>query len=142
MVKDNVVTYEADLDVSNDDLSLRPGMTATADIRVAEATNVFLAPTTALRFDPAATATAKGGTKKSFVQSLIPMPTRNRSRPEETPGDEKADAKGARIWILRDGRAQSIAVKTGLTDGRRTEISGEGLVEGLQIITRTNTPSA
>ena len=35
-VTDNVVTYETELEVANEDLSLRPGMTATADIRVAE----------------------------------------------------------------------------------------------------------
>ncbi len=34
---DNVVTYDAELEVANSDLSLRPGMTATADIRVASA---------------------------------------------------------------------------------------------------------
>lgn len=140
-VKDNVVTYMAELEVSNDDLSLRPGMTATADIRVAESKNVFLVPTAALRFDPATAVAATGAVKKSFVQSLIPMPTRNRSRPESRDGDEKPAAKGARIWVLRDGKAESIAVKTGLSDGRHTEISGEGLSEGLLIITRANTPS-
>lgn len=140
-VKDNVVTYLAELEVSNDDLSLRPGMTATADIRVAESKNVFLVPTAALRFDPATAVAATGAVKKSFVQSLIPMPTRNRSRPESRDADEKPAAKGARIWVLRDGKAESIAVKTGLSDGRHTEISGEGLSEGLLIITRANTPS-
>jgi len=141
-VKDNVVTYLAELEVSNDDLSLRPGMTATADIRVAESKNVFLVPTAALRFDPTTAVAATGAVKKSFVQSLIPMPTRNRSRPESRDADEKPAAKGARIWVLRDGKAESIAVKTGLSDGRHTEISGEGLSEGLLIITRANTPSA
>lgn len=141
-VKDNVVTYLAELEVSNDDLSLRPGMTATADIRVAESKNVFLVPTAALRFDPATAVAATGAVKKSFVQSLIPMPTRNRSRPESRDADEKPAAKGARIWVLRDGRAESITVKTGLSDGRHTEISGEGLSEGLLIITRANTPAS
>jgi len=139
-VKDNVVTYLAELEVSNDDLSLRPGMTATADIRVAESKDVFLVPTAALRFDPAKAAKQTGPAKKSFVQSLIPMPTRNSRRP----GIEDADAKPAtaQIWVLRNGRAESIAVKTGLSDGRHTEVSGEGLSEGLPVITRTSTPAA
>jgi len=141
VVTDNVVTYEADLEVNNDDLSLRPGMTATADIRVAESVNVLIVPAAALRFDPTVAAAATTSAKKSFVQSLIPMPTRNRSRPEATGDDKKIGLKAARIWVLRNGRAEPIVVKTGLTDGRHTEVTGEDLSEGLQIITRANTPS-
>lgn len=52
-------------------------MTATADIRVADSTHVFLVPAVALRFDPSTAGVATtGAAKKSFVQSLIPMPTR------------------------------------------------------------------
>lgn len=138
-VTQNVVTYEADLEVSNDDLSLRPGMTATADIRVAESKAVFLVPTSALRFDPTATAKT-GAAKKSFVQSLIPMPTRNRSRPEATDAKEKIKP-AARIYVLVAGSAEPMTVKTGISDGRHTEVSGEGLTEELQVITRINTTS-
>jgi len=142
VVKDNVVTYEADLEVSNDDLSLRPGMTATADICVAESKNVFLVPTAALRFTPGTGVAASGPAKKSFVQSLIPMPTRNSSRPKALEADDKSAAAVAHIWVLRDGHAESIAVQSGLSDGRHTEISGAGLTEGLIVITRSSTPSA
>jgi HlyD family secretion protein len=140
-VTQNVVTYKADLEVSNDDLSLRPGMTATADIRVAESKNVFLVPPAALRFSPT-TAAATGAAKKSFVQSLIPMPTRNSSRPKGANADAKPGAATGHVWVLRDGRPESIAVKVGLSDGRRTEISGEGLTEGALIIIRANPPAA
>jgi HlyD family secretion protein len=139
-VKDNVVTYLAQLDVANDDLSLRPGMTATADIRVATSTNVFLVPAAALRFVPAIAATSAAPAKKSFVQSLIPMPTRNRSRPDETAAEAKPSV--AQIWVLRAGKPESITVKVGLSDGRHTEVSGEGLAEGLAVILRANPPAA
>lgn len=140
-VTQNVVTYEADLEVSNDDLSLRPGMTATADIRVAESKNVFLVPTSALRFDPTTSSAAKGKAKKSFVQNLIPMPTRNSSRPDATDSETKPTDGMEHIWILRDGRPESIAVKVGLSDGHHTEVSGDGLTEGQLIITRANPPA-
>ena len=140
-VTQNVVTYEADLEVSNDDLSLRPGMTATADIRVAESKNVFLVTTAALRFSPASAAASPNATKKSFVQNLIPMPTRNKSRPEIADSNAKPGGGTEHVWVLRNGRPESIAVKIGLSDGHRTEISGVGLVEGLLIITRANTPA-
>lgn len=48
----NVVTYDALIDVDNDDLKLRPGMTANATIISAEQDNVLAIPNAALRFKP------------------------------------------------------------------------------------------
>ena len=138
-VTDNVVTYLAELEVNNDDLSLRPGMTATADIRVAESTNVFRVPTAALRFVPASLTNAPAVAKKSFVQSLIPMPTRRSGHPSDA--DAGAKAKGSRIWVLRGGQVEAIEVRLGLSDGRNTEVSGEGLTEGMVIVLRANPPT-
>jgi HlyD family secretion protein len=138
-VTDNVVTYLAELEVSNDDLSLRPGMTATADIRVAESTNVFLVPTAALRFVPASATNTTATAKKSFVQSLIPMPTRRSNRPTES--DAAVKSTGSHIWVLRDGKLEAIAVRLGLSDGRNTEVSGDALTEGLIVVLRANTPA-
>lgn len=137
-VTDNVVTYLAELAVNNDDLSLRPGMTATADIRVADSSNVFVVPAAALRFNPSAAADSASTAKKSFVQSLIPMPTRNKSRPTEP--DDGVGMSGAHIWVLREGVPESIPVKAGLSDGHHTEISGAGLNDGLMVILRVATP--
>jgi HlyD family secretion protein len=39
------------------------------------------------------------------------------------------------------GKAESIPIKTGITDGRYTEVSGEGLSEGMEVILRTTTPA-
>lgn len=47
----DVVTYDADLRVHNDDLALRPGLTATAEIEVGRLDDVLLVPSTALRFE-------------------------------------------------------------------------------------------
>ena len=53
-ITDNVVTYITYLEVENTDLSLRPGMTATATISATERRDVLLVPNTALRFTPTA----------------------------------------------------------------------------------------
>ena len=141
-VTNNVVTYEADLEVANDDLSLRPGMTATADILVAESKGVFLVPTAALRFVPApVNAAATATAKKSFVQSLIPSISR-RGKAADKDAAAKPAATSALVWVLRNGKPESIPVKLGLSDGRDTEISGPGLTAGLVIIIRANTPAA
>ncbi len=148
-ITDNVVTYETELEVVNDDLTLRPGMTATADIRVAEAKNTFLVPVAALRFTPSAahdapapSSSGSGGNdqKKTFVDSLMPRPPRpGNGRPADTEPDSKPAANaggGATIWILRDGRPEPVAVTTGLGDGRRVEIRSDALAEGLPVIIR------
>ncbi len=135
-VTDNVVTYKTELEVSNDDLSLRPGMTATAEISVAEKKDVLLVPNAALRFDPEAQQ-AKAGTqqKKTFVQSLIPGPPRRQSgRPQAGDDNAPRSSAPARIWTLRDGKPQPVSVKVGLSDGRATEVSGEGLTEGMPVV--------
>jgi HlyD family secretion protein len=137
-VTNNVVTYETELEVANDDLSLRPGMTATADIRVAERTGVLLVPAAALRYTPAAPGSAPAQQKKSFIQSVIPMPRFNRPN-TKGPGGEKLEPGVGRLWLLRDGKAEPVLVKVGLTDGRSTEVSGEGLVENTPVVLRANT---
>jgi len=48
----SVVVYPAELNVRNDDLSLRPGMTATAEIEIDRLVDQLLVPAAALRFSP------------------------------------------------------------------------------------------
>ena len=48
-----VVTYKAVLNIDNSDLLLRPGMTATAEIKVKEVADALLVPNASLRFTPA-----------------------------------------------------------------------------------------
>lgn len=137
-VTNNVVTYQTELVVRNDDLSLRPGMTATADISVAEASQVFTVPNAALRFDPSSASDSAPAAQKTFVQSIMPGPPRfQTARPKGQDTGSKVTST-ARIWVLRDGQPVALEVKTGLNDGRQTEISGEGLREGLEIILRAN----
>jgi HlyD family secretion protein len=53
-VQQNVVTYATVIDVPNDELKLKPGMTATVNVEIARATNVLRIPNGALRFRPTA----------------------------------------------------------------------------------------
>jgi HlyD family secretion protein len=39
-----------------------------------------------------------------------------------------------RIWVLENGKPKAIVVKAGISDGQFTEVSGEGLTEGLQVL--------
>lgn len=139
-VTDNVVTYTTELEVSNDDLSLRPGMTATAEVVVAEAGNALLVPNAALRFSPESAAAApQGGAKqkRSFVQNLIPGPPPKPAAAEQPQALKTGEQ--VRLWILREGKPVALPVRTGLTDGRVTEITGEGVSDGLPVIIHAET---
>lgn len=126
-ITDNVVTYKTVLAVRNDDLALRPGMTATASIVTAQRDNALLVPNAALRFTPPSkTDDAKGG---SFVSNLLPRPPVDTKRANTTPGE------GTQVWVLTDGKPQAVAVKTGVSNGRQTEITGGDLKPGMAVIT-------
>lgn len=52
VVQQNVVTYATVIDVPNNDLRLKPGMTATVTLEIARRENVLRVPNSALRFRP------------------------------------------------------------------------------------------
>lgn len=133
--KDNVVTYVAELRVANDDLSLRPGMTATAVIATNERDDVLLVPNAALRFTPSASAAASAG--GGIVSRLMPrMPVQAPRR-----AGTKLSAVN-QLWVLQDGRPVAVSVTPGATDGRLTEVSGTALKPGVPVITEQAAGSA
>ncbi len=138
-ITENVVTYLTYLDVDNTDLSLRPGMTATATITAMRKDDVLLVPNTALRFTPgtAAPAAAKGG----VLTSLAPrMPGGSRRPASATPG---STAGARQVWVLPDDGSNTpvaVPVEPGISDGQMTEIlqttgGGGGLKAGMRVIT-------
>ena len=132
---DNVVTYATDLKVDNADLSLRPGMTATATIAATERRGVLTVPNTALRFTPTTGTAAPAATESAgLLSKLMPRPPGGNT-PKRSGGTKTAEGGQRQIWILKDGRPQPLTVTTGLSDGRRTVVSGEGLTEGAPVIT-------
>ena len=138
-ITDNVVTYLTYLDVDNADLSLRPGMTATATIVATQRTDVLLVPNTALRFTPTA-AGAVAAPKSGVLSSLTPRMPGNRTRRTAAEGASTATAK--RVWVLRDGAPVAVSVTPGISDGRMTEITGGELQVGMLVITDQKTAAA
>lgn len=132
--KEGVVSYLTVLAVNNDDLSLRPGMTATAEIITVRREDVLLVPNAALRFTPAAPAEAdsKNG---GLVASLMPRFPRTPSRKSANGASGKGGAQ--QVWILRDGQPIAIPVQVGASDGRMTEVTGGELQAGMQVITES-----
>jgi HlyD family secretion protein len=129
--KDNVVTYLADLAVDNTDLSLRPGMTATASITAVQRDDVLLVPNAALRFNPEAPAAgAAGAGSASIVSRLMPRPPRGGA--PRSAGTDTAQVR--QLWVLQDGKPVAVPVTPGVSDGRQTEVTSDQLQPGMQVI--------
>jgi HlyD family secretion protein len=114
----NVVTYDAVIDVENPELKLKPGMTANVNIRVAEREDVLKVPNAALRYRPPA------------------------GEGQQRGGRAKAGAPGEKpLWLLRDGQPVQVMVTPGVTDGSFTEVSSPDLREGDRAITEATDAS-
>ncbi len=108
----SVVTYDAVLDVANDALKLRPGMTANVTFVYADRPEVLRIANAALRARPPP---APGA-------SLRPRST--------APADRRT------VWILgKDGKARPVEIRTGVSDGNLTEVVAVDLQAGDRAIT-------
>jgi HlyD family secretion protein len=129
-----VVTYETVLKVENIDLSLRPGMTATADITVQKVEDVVLIPNAALRFTPPAPAERKPASGGGLVNALLPHPRR---REPQKRGGNTGSRNHQRGWILQAGQLVPVAVTTGATDGTLTEVTSGDVSPGMPLVVDT-----
>jgi HlyD family secretion protein len=132
----NVVTYDAVIDVDNGDLRLRPGMTATVTIAYAHREDVVAVANTALRFRPppeiASAIAADAGSAPSGSAPAASGSSRRRGRP---PGAAGAASEGGprTVYVMRGQSPEPVRVMTGLSDGTVTEIL-RGLAPGDQVV--------
>ena len=130
LTTDGVVTYNARLEVNNNELLLRPGMTATVSVVTRQAKGVLTVPSTAFRYRPAQQA-ARTWSLSDLFTGRMGRPGGNRQRQQQpTPPTD-----GSRtLYVLENGRPHPVKVKIGSTDGELTEITS-GLDEGALVIT-------
>jgi HlyD family secretion protein len=162
----NVVTYDAVIDVDNGDLKLRPGMTANITFISAEKDDVLRVPNAALRYRP---------TPEIFTALGLPVPkgvrepgerSRSNGPPGPPPGggpptggpsggppggggggrrargggDGPSDRRT--VWALRSGQPQQLGLRIGLSDGSTTEVVEGDLRQGDQVIIDASTSEA
>lgn len=105
----NVVTYEVVISAPNNDLKLKPQLTANVNIYTEEIENVVSVPAKALRFSP--------------------------SKEMMNDGEKIKDCNATnKLWIKEANILKAYPVKTGITNGIRTQIL-EGVKEGTTVIT-------
>lgn len=105
----NVVTYEVVISAPNDDLKLKPGLTANVTIFTNERDGVLAVPSKALRFAP--------------NENLL------------AEGESITDCEGKdKVWMREGSNFKAVSVKVGVTNGTYTEIIS-GLKEGDAVLT-------
>ncbi|RPH76623.1 MAG: efflux RND transporter periplasmic adaptor subunit, partial [Nitrospiraceae bacterium] len=130
----NVVTYNVVVNVDNQDLRLKPGMTANVSIVVAQRDAVLKVPNAALRFTPPMSGqvdrTKLGGT-----------PTKEKGVEPAAGVGKEAIAPSRTVWKEGpSGELEPIQVQTGISDGLVTEVLSEALPEGALVVVGIERP--
>lgn len=137
----NVVTYTVEIVTNNADLKLLPYLTANVRFILEKHEGVLTVPNTALRFTPRSTgetsASSSGAANGMGGGGGMAGGPGGAGRGNGSRGDrggKKGESTGT-VWVLGpDGQPRSVSVTLGLSDGSVTEVMGEGLSEGLQVI--------
>ena len=155
----NVVTYDAVLDVNNPDLKLKPGMTANITFITAQRADVLRVPNAALRFRPppemlarlSKGASGKAGPGDASAQTDNGGGAGRRGGAGRGAGGgwQRGQGRNAAaggtgelptpdrktVWVLRDDQPVPVPFRAGVTDGTLTEVTEGELHEGDQVIT-------
>ncbi|HZS60095.1 MAG TPA: efflux RND transporter periplasmic adaptor subunit, partial [Gemmatimonadaceae bacterium] len=141
----NVVTYDAIIDLDNPDQKLLPGMTAYVTVPVASVTNVIEIPNSALRFHPSLPANqiralyAKYGVHDADTTPPIGDTPARSSDSTNVRRPRPSDAEQGVIWKLHsDNSLEPVRVALGITDHAHTEtlaVIGGTLSIGDDVIT-------
>ena len=119
----NVVTYDAVIDVENTEAKLKPGMTANVTFIYAEKGDVLRIPNAALRFQPplellARVQHGKRGERDGAEKS------RESARPERR-----------MVWVLHEETPEPVPLTTGISDGTVTEVVEGNIHAGDLLVT-------
>jgi HlyD family secretion protein len=151
----NVVTYNAIIDVENPELKLKPGMTANVSLIYDERENALRIPNSVLRFRPApgtferparrpgegpqAAGKPEAG-KPEVALASAATPSADAPRTGRRGGggregaSEASSADRRTVWVLVNGKPKPVRVKTGLSDGNLTEVVDGDLTEQSTLI--------
>jgi HlyD family secretion protein len=162
----NVVTYDAVIDVDNPELKLRPGMTANVTVVYAERPSAIAVSNAALRFRPPPSLAGAGSaaTEESRRHNRADgsggsAGEGHGDRPPHGDGQARAEGQGRgenhhgaaagsdaaetrTLWVMRGATPQQITVHAGLTDGTVTEIVDGDVHPGDAVVVDLTTPDA
>ena len=133
----NVVTYTVEVITDNSSGKLLPYLTANVEFELNQKNDVLLVPNAALRWSPqieqvvpkfrtlvdsfaggGATGAAKGGEQQS----------------SEPAAQSNGKIRQGLLWVQEGKQVRPIKVNAGMSDGTSTEVGGDELSEGLEVI--------
>jgi HlyD family secretion protein len=134
IVVQNVVNYNTVIAVENPELKLKPGMTATVSILIAQRQNVLKIPRAALRFQPPLTPKEREQVVIAFQKQLAA-----RASDELGAAARRSWQTIPKVWTLTpEGALWPIAVRPGINDDQFSEVQDGNLQEGQELILGLN----
>ena len=141
LTQQNVVTYTAVIQVANPEQKLRPGMTANITFSVARREDVITVPNAALRFKPELSEKeqqelrAEMEARRQQRMNQAGEQGQRRERSQDSAGQQNGNRQGQTVWVLTEAKKlEPRFIRTGLTDGRLTEVLAGNLQEGDTIV--------
>jgi len=151
----NVVTYTVEVVTDNSSGKLLPYLTANVNFEANRKNDVLQVANAALRWQPRPEqispmsrtvsegnpgAQGRNPSEKHKQDPNTPEASNppagepQASRPSSRGVSQKADYRQALLWVKQNGFARSINVRAGVSDGTMTEVQGDELKEGLEVI--------
>ena len=137
-IESNVVSYDVILSVYNEDMALKPGMTANVTILINSHKDVLKVPAAALKYKPSGFSGGnwqgrhQGGGQVDGVSTAM-ADSLGHQRPDSA---SWAQRPRNRVWVIDEKKnPRPIPVEIGISDGSFTEIITDKLNEGDSIIT-------
>ncbi|HET9881198.1 MAG TPA: efflux RND transporter periplasmic adaptor subunit [Candidatus Binatia bacterium] len=137
IVVQNVVTYVAVVRIDNKELLLKPGMTANVQFLVSRKEDVLTIPNMAMRFKPPEEKEEAQELLRRDQSRTAPKVGERRTSRQSAAGGSGAGGGGtrrARIYLLKDDKAQPVEIQLGITDGSRTEVRSGDVKENDPVI--------
>jgi len=158
----NVVTYDAVIDVENPELKLKPGMTANVSFIYAQKGDVVRVPNAALRFRPPSELARASSASLASSGSPEPAPPSSSVEANATPaasgsaeaarsrgggprGEGRGQWRGQRgsreetnqrtVWLLDGADPRPVSIRIGVSDGTLTEVADGNLKPGDALVT-------
>lgn len=119
----NVVNYTVEVITDNSSGKLLPYLTANVKFLLSSRQNVLMVPNVALRWSP----------QQEQIDPEGRKPDKPKTQPASTEAAPTGYTRGA-VWVPRDSFVKASPVNVGLSDGSMTEIQGEGIQEGTQVV--------
>jgi HlyD family secretion protein len=136
----NVVTYTVEIVTDNSTGRLLPYLTANVEFQLDRRSSVLMVPNAALRWKPSAEQV------DPEIRKALEKPSPRRGKAESGSAPPSKSLEGApagttraTLWVPEGDYVKPIRVRSGLSDGMNTEIQGEGLTEGMSVVTGVET---